>query len=400
MTLSGICGMFYSTTRKMNWGKAMFDCSKIVIDKESTEPLHIQLIRELRRLIREMNQEEYDVLPSERSLCSYLKLHRSTVHKAYEELQNSGIVRRQLNKSLIPNASARKSLEGHLPALGIVLPSRFSQYIGSNSHALRLLEGIFDRAAERNYAVFMLELPPPDISREERRKFIATRFPGLSGILLLGDRDYVDDPMLDDLFSYSGIPQVAIGGEVHQFHIGSVQCRFDRAADDMMAFFRSQHVRTVGMVFSSPDQFHPSAYDYSSRHRDEEMKKKFEDQGFILPEKWQITADFSEDMLPAELPDAFWCFNDQFALRLRSVLNKRHADEKIIICGFDGSINIPCIATIKQPYQQIGTMAVDLLIEHYETGITLKNRIRYTDAEFIPPADMTNLPILEKSNCL
>ena len=75
----------------------MFDCSKIVIDKESTEPLHIQLIRELRRLIREMNQEEYGVLPSERSLCSYLKLHRSTVHKAYEELQNSGIVRRQLN---------------------------------------------------------------------------------------------------------------------------------------------------------------------------------------------------------------------------------------------------------------------------------------------------------------
>ena len=112
----------------------MFDCSQISIDKDSAEPLHIQLIGELRRLIREMNQEEYDVLPSERFLCSYLKLHRSTVHKAYDSLLSSGIVRRLPDKSLIPRSSARKRLEGQLPAIGIVLPCRFSQYISAVRH--------------------------------------------------------------------------------------------------------------------------------------------------------------------------------------------------------------------------------------------------------------------------
>ncbi|MBQ4329159.1 MAG: substrate-binding domain-containing protein [Lentisphaeria bacterium] len=377
----------------------MFDCSQISIDKNSAEPLHIQLIRELRRLIREMNQEEYDVLPSERHLCTYLNLHRSTVHKAYESLKNSGIVRRQSDKSLFPNISARKRLEGYVPAIGIILPCRFSQYISVHSHALRLLEGIFDRAAERNYAVFLLELPPADISAEERSKFIATRFSGLSGILLLGDRGIDEDVMLTELFNYSGIPQIAICGEVHQPHIGSVKCRFDHATDDMMKFFRSRGIKSVGVVSYTPDHFQHSDFDYSSFHRVAEMKKKLIDQQFILPENWQISVDALETALPGELPDAFWCFNDQIALQLWNTLKKHDLETDVMICGFDGAVNIPCIATIKQPYQQIGITAVDLLIEHYEYGISLKNRVKYLDAEFVfPAADMQELSILKKSN--
>ena len=226
----------------------MFDCSKICIDKESTEPLHIQLIRELRRLIREMNQEEYDVLPSERSLCSYLKLHRSTVHKAYRELQDSGIVSRRLNKSLIPNASARKRLEGHLPAIGIIIPYRFSKFIETRKNAIHYLKGIFDRAAERGYAVLLLELPPPETPVEERKYFISTHVSGLTGVLLLGDRKIDNDLMMSELFHYTGIPMVALAGEVDLPHIGSVQCRFDRAAGDMAEYFKNQGVHSLGII--------------------------------------------------------------------------------------------------------------------------------------------------------
>ena len=253
----------------------MFDCSKICIDKESTEPLHIQLIRELRRLIREMNQEEYDVLPSERSLCSYLKLHRSTVHKAYQELQDSGIVSRRLNKSLIPNASARKRLEGHLPAIGIIIPYRFSKFIETRKNAIHYLKGIFDRAAERGYAVLLLELPPPETPVEERKYFISTHVSGLTGVLLLGDRKIDNDLMMSELFHYTGIPMVALAGEVDLPHIGSVQCRFDRAAVDMAEYFKNQGVHSLGII-APPRYRNPlREFNYAARQRTDIMMRIF-----------------------------------------------------------------------------------------------------------------------------
>ena len=363
----------------------MFDCSQICIDRESGELLYIQLVREICRLIREINPEKYDVLPSERFLCQQLDVNRSTVHKAYEELENSGIVWRRPDKSLMPYLSARKNLEGYLRAIGIVLPHRFSQYINEQPHALRLFEGIFDRAAERNYAVLMLELPAPDASEAERRDFICRRLQDLTGILLIGDRGYENDPMLDDLFNYSGIPYVAICGEVHLPHIGSVQCCSRNAVDDMMDFFRKNNVSSVGVVSCASGHFFNTPYDYSASHRDQNMKKRLKKGGFYLPEKWQINADFKPEDLPDELPDAFWCFNDQCALRLQEVLKERDDFNKVIICGFDGVIPVPGAATIAQPYREIGATAVDLLIEHFEHGISSENRMKYIDAKFLPP---------------
>ncbi len=375
----------------------MFDFSQIRIDRESVEPLHMQLARELRRSIREINQEDYEALPSERTLCGLLDLNRVTVHKAYEALENSGIVRRQPNKSLIPVRSARKRLEGNLPAIGIVLPCRFSQYIAGRKHTLKLLEGIFDRAAERQYAVFMQELPSPKTAPAERKNFISTHFSGLTGVLLLGDRDYDRDFMFDELLNYSGIPQVAIAGEVHELHIGAVKCSFEKAASDMADFFRSQGVRSVGTVACSSSLFvRDSKFDYSARHRDATMRKIIQSQGFELPEKWQINADFTEAELVGDLPDAFWCYNDDCAMSLQNTLTSLGVAPMPLICGFDGILPDAEFATICQPYLEIGAQAVDLLIEQFENGITQDNRIRYLDAMFVLPKSMKDFVVPKK----
>jgi len=362
----------------------MFDCSQIVIDKNSPEPLHIQLQEELRRLIRELNPEEYGALPSERTLCARLELHRKTVHTAYEELLHAGIVRRQPNKSLTLTPAARKKLEGSLSAIGVVLPMRFSQYIQGRAHAQKMLEGIFDRCAERDYAVYLLELPPPVTPEKERRKFITDRFSRLSGVLLLGDRQYAKDPMLDDLFHYCGIPQMALLGEVNQQHIGAVKCRFDKAAADMACFFRDRGVRTVGTIDFDIHNFRRSGYEYASRTRAKEMQQYFLNAELALPEKWQLHELPAENQLHGELPDAFWCRNDICALQLLELLKKYGLERKSIVGGFDGLLTDPDLATIRQPYWAMGARAVDLLLEHYEFGITPENRIQYLDAEFIP----------------
>lgn len=361
----------------------MFDCSKICIDKESTEPLHIQLIRELRRLIREMNQEEYDVLPSERSLCSYLKLHRSTVHKAYQELQDSGIVSRRLNKSLIPNASARKRLEGHLPAIGIIIPYRFSKFIETRKNAIHYLKGIFDRAAERGYAVLLLELPPPETPVEERKYFISTHVSGLTGVLLLGDRKIDNDLMMSELFHYTGIPMVALAGEVDLPHIGSVQCRFDRAAGDMAEYFKNQGVHSLGIIAPTRYRNPLREFNYAARQRTDIMMQIFKKSGLDLPQQWILPDDFSgTEFRQKNLPDGFWCYNDELAGKLLEVLAANKIRRKIHVGGFDAAVSHPEIVTIRQPYLEIGIAAVDLILEHFEHGITAKNRLRYVDADF------------------
>jgi len=361
----------------------MFDCSKICIDKESAEPLHIQLIRELRRLIRAMNQDEYDVLPSERFLCSCLKLHRSTVHRAYQELLDSGIVRRQPNKSIIPNISARKKLEGHLPAIGIVIPCRFSQFIEYRKNTIQYLKGIFDRAAEKGYAVLLLELPASDTPEEERKDFINTHFSGLTGALLLGDRMIDNDQMLSELFHYTGIPQVALAGEVDLPHIGSVQCRFDQAANDMAEYFKQQKVHSLGIIAPRVSKNPGREFHYFAHRRTDSMMQIFKEHGLEMPEEWIQPENLQEAVSRQKvLPDGFWCYNDEFARELLNVLEKNNIRQPIHIGGFDAVAPDPRIVTSRQPYLEIGAAAVDLILEHFEHGITAQNRFRYVDADF------------------
>ena len=85
-------------------------CCDIRLDSKADEPLHLQLKRQLIRRIREMPSNMDLQMPSERALGQALKLNRDTIRHAYAELENDGLVIRQLNNARRITANAKELL--------------------------------------------------------------------------------------------------------------------------------------------------------------------------------------------------------------------------------------------------------------------------------------------------
>lgn len=378
----------------------MLFCADIALDKNSPEPLHIQLVRELRFRIRALNPGSGDTLPSERSLCEQLSLNRSTVHRAYAELLDTGVVRRNPDKSLSLNSGARKKLEGALPSIGVVIPGKFSDYIESNDRAaLRYLKGVIDRATELNYAVFMFEPPPPQAPQCDVERFIAERIGRLTGLIHLGDRAIFPDNALNTVLNYSGIPQICISGFAAQPHVGAVFTNLTQAGKILSAELLRRKFRSVGTIesYSPRRDCESTLFRYAAVEREPRMREIFVSAGLDVPEEWELPND--ERLLRRKLehgilPDALWCGNDLTAMVVLKILDelKIKVPQTVSVIGFDGIFEPGYLATIRQDFHRIGAGAVELLLEHFEHGITEKNRFRAIPAEFADGKTMGEIP--------
>ena len=101
------------------------------LDHSSAKPLHLQLKEELLRQLRALPANGEYRLPSERSVVNLFQINRATVHKAYTELLESGLVTRNSDKSLSVVSGAKKQLQGAFPIIGLLVPCRFSDYVES-----------------------------------------------------------------------------------------------------------------------------------------------------------------------------------------------------------------------------------------------------------------------------
>jgi GntR family transcriptional regulator/MocR family aminotransferase len=74
----------------------------IPVDPNSTKPLYMQIVDHITALARSGQLQSGDSLPPSRALAEQLRVHRSTVVNAYEELKARGILEaRQGSKSYI-----------------------------------------------------------------------------------------------------------------------------------------------------------------------------------------------------------------------------------------------------------------------------------------------------------
>ena len=364
----------------------------IKLNRNADEPLHLQLSEALQRYILNSSVNT-TFLPSERSLCDNLKLNRSTVHRAYEALVQKGVVRPGTNKKLEIAPDARRLLAGAFPAIGLLLPEKFSTYVSnSNASSLPYLKGIFDRAAEQNCSVFMLQIPPPETSESEMESFMESNLDKLIGIIHLGARDCASDRPLDMVFQCDHLPQIAISGTSEFCHIGSVRTDFTGAAKELAARLKEKKCRTFGILDSAC--FRHRTFTYAVAERSRIMKKILTDSGLQLLPQWHIEADLPENagkFLAAaytkniQLPDFLWCINDHTALQAVEFFSARgiKIPDDLKIAGFDG-INTPRdLTTIGQNFYQLGADAVDLLLEHFEKGISKANRNKTVKAFFV-----------------
>ena len=355
------------------------------LDHNADKPLHLQLKEELLRQLRALPANGEYRLPSERSVVELFQINRSTVHRAYAELLNSGLVFRNPDKSLSVASGARKRLQGAFPMIGVLIPCRFSDYVEKRGQrSFQYIKGIIDRAEERQVSILTLQLPPPESSPEVIRNFIDERCAMLTGLIHLGGgNSNFSDNALNGVLNYQGIPQIFISGYTDLPHIGAVCSNPETGVRELAKIMKSLGMRRFGMVFR--DDYQDNYFKYAASLRAPVIKKVLAESGFDLSESWYTTQKsddiFDPSTLPElkELPDLIWCSSDTLACGVTDHLRRNgiRVPEDVSVVGFNGFISENSseerIATITHPFYQLGGKAVDLLLEYFEHGLNEHN---------------------------
>ncbi len=364
--------------------------AELKLDKESPEPLHLQLSRELHRQIRLLLPNSQANLLSERKLSDLLALDRSTTHRAYSELKKAGLLSQGPNKTLCVAADARQKTRRPFPNIGIIIPERFSDFIDHSQQIPMLyMRGIFDRAAELNISTLMVQLPPYDADENHIRDFLSTVIGRLNGVIHLGHRKSPEDAPLQRLFEYTEVPQIFISGYPEYPHIGSVCGDVGTGARSLCEQLREMGHKDVGIISFFHDAFAKtwnSIFRYESCDRAKNLLDYFNMYGFNCREDWQLYGCDGKEQIKRGLrkldclPTVFWCIDDEIARMTIEALTELgvRVPEDVSVVGFDGETmagKYDGLTTVKLPFYAIGSKSVDLLHEYYENGISDDNRM-------------------------
>jgi len=365
--------------------------NEVLLDRQSPEPLHLQLGRELRRLIRLLPPNKEVALLSERKLSQVLMLNRSTTHRTYAELREAGLLEPGPNKQLRIAPNARANMQTPFPSVGIVIPERFSDFIDRHGQRpLSYLKGVIDRASELNTSTMMLQLPPPDSSTDHAQDYMRNVVERLAGVIHMGDRGYRQDEPLRVLLERMDVPQVFISAFPLQKHIGCVIGDARTGAQSLCEQLIELGHSGVGIVSPLPTESGDgSGYcRYASYSRESDLLEMFARYQIACPPSWRmhgcVDVESTERAIAllretGELPSVLWCYNDLTARQVFRALAKLglSVPDDISVVGYDG---IPAsgsdteFATIKLPCYALGAAAVDLLGDHYRNGVNEGNR--------------------------
>jgi DNA-binding LacI/PurR family transcriptional regulator len=350
----------------------------IPLDKDSTVPLHIQLADAMTKDIIRNRLEPGTVLPSERKLSDNLNINRNTVHRACEQLIIDGLVTKKTNSyGLFIAEDAKRLYMPSLPAIGIITSVKFSEFIShSSQQGLKYLSGIIDRATEKNYSTFMINLPAPDMTISDTQAWLDDVVSRCCGIISFGERHTLQDTPWNALTECTTIPHIFLSGYSNLQHISSVGG--DEKAGIMQAVeLLVQHGHSKIGIIGYDHPLHGTAKFINLAHlRQGIMVDCLAQHNITIRPEW-VRANGEEDssiralvkkmFSQAEVPTALLCHNDKIAMSVIAGLNELgiKVPEAVSVIGFDGielsATSTPPLTTVKQQRYELGAKAVDLV---------------------------------------
>ena len=359
------------------------DYSRIRPDRKSAEPLHVQLHQALVREIRSLDPNLHVSLMSERELAVRLNLSRRTTHRAYEQLLEDQLVLRMPDKSLTVRQDARRKIAGPYRVIGVLMPSRFTRFVErNNQNVLPYMEGMLERCSDLNTSCIMLRVPEPTASPEEIETFAAEHFSRLCGVIHLGSLDNSEssgDPVLEQLSKHTEIPQGCISGQVAG-NSGSVYADPAPGLDELCRTLKKRGFRSAGVI---GQKFRSRSFHYIAEDRPAAMQEALLRNG--LQCKFMITVqqkDLKEQLTAIlnspDRPEMLICHDDRLAYQVMD-----HAAElgisvpdDLALAGYDCRQQDPFLASIRTSPNEIAAAAVDMVMDHFENGISEKNRVK------------------------
>ncbi len=145
------------------------------VSKDSSLPLHIQLIDDLRHKIMIGELKPHEQLPGEWELVSALNISRATIQKAWTSAQDEGLIYRVAGKGTF--VAPRQAENSGRSAIGFVIP----EYRGT--FALALLSGAERVLRQRGYT---LQFATTDRDIDEENTIVQQLIDdGVQGVILV-----------------------------------------------------------------------------------------------------------------------------------------------------------------------------------------------------------------------
>lgn len=260
-----------------------------------------------------------------------------------------------------PNLAARGLATGRTNVIGVVIPAGVS-VIFTDPYFPQFLQGVSAACNTRNYSV-MLWLAEPEY---ERRMISRILHNGLvDGVVVA--KTLMNDPIVNSL-AESKMPFILIGRhptmDVNCLDVDNLQA--GRKAT--LHLLRLGYKR-VATITGSQDQV--VGYD-----RYQGYLKALQDYGQPISPELVAEGDFTDEggykamtrLLPQK-PDAIFAASDMMAYGAMRALREANLriPEDVAIVGFDdipaSSKTVPPLTTVRQPVLQMGSQAVDVLID-------------------------------------
>lgn len=358
---------------------------EIALDKNSPDPLHLQLANSISKSIVKHRLKAGTALPYESWIAEELKINRNTVHRAYEKLISDGFASElDGRRGIFVADSAKKKYMPPFPAIGLVTSENFSDFIYKSSQTgLAYFSGVLDRATETKHSSIFLRLPSAEDKAEKIQQWIEDTVPRLSGIVHLGNGSRKNNIPLRMLLDYKQTPQVLISAFSLISHVSSVYGDVLSGGTSAAELLWNNGHRKIGVFSSFINSRKDEMFNYYAGERAKMMMECFKKCNLRVDPAWISIYDGKEASLKANIrkildmkehPTAFWCQNDSIAIEAIGILKDLglNVPGDISIIGFDdikeGASCNPPLTTIKQPCYSMGRQAVDLLIDIFENG--------------------------------
>lgn len=286
-----------------------------------------------------------------------------------------------------PSALARSLVRQKSNTIGILLGEVEEGIIG-NYYAAGVLAGVFARAQRSGLDLHLFTM---GWNGERPAQRVLAQQP--DGVLVLAPS--FNSPIAPDLHSL-GLPVVSISTPGQE---GIPFVDIDNIAGTQLAL---QHLRDlghtrIGHVIAGETQLSVMA-------RRDEFVRFMKSEGLPVREDWMITRSFDPDtvrttvkglLAQRDRPTALFCTNDGLALQTLLAASEAgvRVPEELSVIGFDdfpSAVQLaPPLTTVRQPFQQVGAEAVELLLERMAGGTSLQ---RYIIPELIVRSSTASLP--------
>lgn len=351
---------------------------KIKLDTASLVPLCLQIREQLKKCLMQNRVKPGTRLVSERQLSEELGINRNTIHQAYQELLQENIFECKTAQGGVRVGKGAETLyQIAFPTVNLLLPFTFS-YLLQRGHkaSLQYVAGILDHATEKGISVNILSLPPPETEEEKIKEYLDGILSRSIGIISMGCRFRKEDPVFEALLQCKSVPHVFVTGYSPLPHISSVNADIRGAVCKALRHLQEQKIRKIGII-AFADKTN-TFFIYTSRYR-MDIVEKMAHKGKMQTKKYELDgankkeiALFVKNLISEkDFPKAFFVYNDESAVLFADELKKHsfRIPEDIQLIGYDDSAPEKYqLSTMDHNREEIGKLAVDMILELYEKG--------------------------------